>query len=303
VLLKEEKYKEAIQYYRFRVIRKNNKFGIFDDFELPIINKDSEILVSWEQGVGDEILNMALLNDIRNKVKSVTYITQDKLIDWFRLNLPDVTFIADKDSKEYIEENIQKKQLNIATLMSYIDDWDSFFKTSISWKASEAIKEKYIKKYKLNNEKILGISWKSANKKIGDEKSIPLSEIAPLLKNNKIISLQYGEVKQEIDQINSKEELNIFYDQELDYFNDINSLAALISICDEVITCSNVTAHIAGRLGVKTYLMIPRSFGNIWYWNSVSGYSRWYPSVKIFRQEVDGDWVHLIEKIKLESFN
>lgn len=303
VYLKEEKYKEAIHYYRYRVIRKNNKFGIFDDFELPIINKDSEILVSWEQGIGDEILNMALLNDIKNKVKSVTYITQDKLIDWFRLNLPDVSFIADKDSKEYIKENIQKTQLNIATLMSYIDDWDSFFKTPISWKASEAIIEKYIKKYKLNNEKILGISWKSANKKIGDEKSIPLSKMAPILTKNKIISLQYGDVKQEISQVNSQEKLNIIYDHELDYYDDINSLAALISICDEVITCSNVTAHIAGRLGVKTYLIVPKSFGNIWYWNSISSYSRWYPSVKIFRQENDGDWSHLIEKIKLESIN
>jgi tetratricopeptide (TPR) repeat protein len=303
VLLKEERYKEAIQYYRYRVIRKNNKFGSFDDFELPTINKDSEILVSWEQGIGDEILNMALLNDIKDKVKSVTYITQDKLIDWFKLNLPEVSFISYKDSKEYIKENIQKKQLNIATIMSYIDDWDSFFKTPVFWKASESIKEKYIKKYKLNNEKILGISWKSANKTIGDEKSIPLSKMAPIFTKNKIISLQYGDVKQEIDQVNSQNKLNIFYDQELDYYNDINSLAALISLCDEVITCSNVTAHIAGRLGVKTYLMVPKSFGNIWYWNSISNYSKWYPSVKIFRQEIDGDWSHLIEKIKLESIN
>jgi tetratricopeptide (TPR) repeat protein len=303
VLLKEEKYKEAFQYYRYRVIRKNNKFGFFDDFEIPKINKDSEILVSWEQGIGDEILNMALLNDIKNKVKSVAYITQDKLIDWFRLNLPDVSFIAEKDSKEYIKENTHKKQLNIATLMSYIDDWDSFFKTPISWKASEAIKEKYKTKYKTNNEKIVGISWRSANKKIGDEKSISLSDMLPILKNNKIISLQYGDVKQELEQINSQEKINIFYDQELDYYNDINSLAALISICDEVVTCSNVTAHIAGRLGVKTHLMIPKSNGTIWYWNSKSEYSKWYPSVKIYRQIIDRDWSHLIQKINLEGHN
>ena len=127
--------------------------------------------------------------------------------------------------------------------------------------------------------------------------------MAPILKKNKIISLQYGDVKQEIDQINSQEELNIFYDLELDYFNDINSLAALISICDEVVTCSNVTAHIAGRLGIKTHLMIPKTIGNIWYWNTQSNYSKWYPSVRIYRQQIDGDWSHLIEKIKLESLN
>ena len=127
--------------------------------------------------------------------------------------------------------------------------------------------------------------------------------MAPILTKNKIISLQYGDVKQEISQVNSQEKLNIIYDHELDYYDDINSLAALISICDEVITCSNVTAHIAGRLGVKTYLIVPKSFGHIWYWNSISSDSRWYPSVNIFRQENEGDWSHLVENIKLECIN
>jgi len=303
IYLKEEKYEEAMKYYRYRVMRKHNKFGKFNDFKLPQLNKDSEIIVSWEQGIGDEILNMGLINHMKKKVKSVTYITQDKLTDWISLNLKDVSVIPDKESEGYIKENIHKPKLNIATLMSYVDDWGSFFKTPTAWIASENLEEKFTKKYKLNNEKIIGISWKSANKTIGDEKSIPLSEMAPILKKNKIISLQYGDVKQEIDQINSLEELNIFYDLELDYFNDINSLAALISICDEVVTCSNVTAHIAGRLGIKTHLMIPKAIGSIWYWNTQSNYSKWYPSVRIYRQQIDGDWGHLIEKIKLESLN
>jgi len=298
--LKEEKYEEAMKYYRYRVIRKHDKFGKFNDFELPQLNKDSEILVSWEQGIGDEILNLSLINQIKNKVKSITYITQDKLYDWLKLNLEGISLIKESESREYIQKNSDKLQINISTLMAYIDDWSGFFKTKVTWKVSKDLHVKYKTKYKTNNEKIIGISWRSANKKIGDEKSVPLSDMLPMLKKNRVISLQYGEVKQEIEQINSQEKLNIFFDQELDYYNDINSLAALVSICDEVITCSNVTAHIAGRLGVKTYLMIPKSFGSIWYWNSVSNYSRWYPSVKIFRQEIDGDWVHLIEKIKLE---
>lgn len=68
--------------------------------------------------------------------------------------------------------------------------------------------------------KIIGISWISANKKIGDEKSIPLNEMSPILKKNKIISLQYGNVTKEIEKMNT-----------------IMILAALISICDAVVTC------------------------------------------------------------------
>ena len=301
--LKEEKYHEAMKFYRYRVIRNNNKLGIFNDFEIPIIKNNSELLISWEQGIGDEILFLSLINQIKKKVKSITYITQDKLYDWLKLNLQAISIIKDSESQEYIQKNSDKLQLNIATLMAHIDDWSSFFATQKTWKVSKDLQEKYKTKYKTNNEKIIGISWTSANKKIGDEKSISLSDMLPILKNNKIISLQYGDVKKELEQINSQEKINILYDQELDYYNDINSLAALISICDEVVTCSNVTAHIAGRLGVKTHLMIPKSIGTIWYWNSESEHSKWYPSVKIYRQKIDRDWSHLIQKINLEGHN
>ena len=98
--------------------------------------------------------------------------------------------------------------------------------------------------------------------------------------------------------INKENSLNIIYDNEIDYYEDLNSLAALISICDYVITCSNVSAHIAGRLGVKTFLIIPKFFGDIWYWNESNNQSKWYPSVKIFKQKKDRNWDEPIEEIR-----
>ena len=296
--LKEEKYKEAMQYYRYRVIRKNNKFGKFNDFELPKINKDSEILLSCEQGIGDEILYLSLLNYIKDKVRSITYITSGKLLDWLKINLDNINIITDKESNEYIQKNPQRTELNAASLLAYVDDWESFFNHPIKYSASESLRAGFEKKYKSNTEKIIGISWMSANKKIGDEKSIPLNQMSPILKKNKIISLQYGNVTKEIEKMNAIEDINILYDDELDYYNDINGLAALISICDVVVTCSNVTAHIAGRLGINTYLMVPKNFGNLWYWNETQEQSKWYPSITIIRQKEDMNWSETIETVR-----
>ena len=298
VHLRKGRYKEAAEYYQYRVIRQTKKFGKFNDFELPEIRKDSNLTISWEQGVGDEILYLSLLNYIKDKVKSITYITSGKLLDWLKINLDNINVITDKESNEYIQKNPQRTELNVASLLAYVDDWESFFNHSVKWNASESLRSGFEKKYKSNTEKIIGISWMSANKKIGDEKSIPLKEMKPILKTNKIISLQYGNVSKEIEKMNAIEGINILCDDQLDYYNDINGLAALISICDVVVTCSNVTAHIAGRLGIKTYLMVPKSFGDLWYWNEAQEQSIWYPSITILRQKEDMNWSETIETVR-----
>ena len=300
IFLKEEKYMQASLYYRYRVKRIHHRYGKFNDFELPKVNKESELIISWEQGIGDEILHLGLIKNIQRNVKSITYITQDKLYDWVSHNLNNIDVIKESEYKLHIIDNPNLIQLNIGSLFAYIHDWDHQFETPAVWTVDPNLRKKYLHKYKKDNQKILGLSWKSANKKIGDEKSIPLCQLTSIISNQKTISLQYGDVIDEINITNQRNDVNIIHDDELDYFNDIHSLAALISICDIVVTCSNVTAHIAGRLGIRTYLMTPKFFSNIWYWNQSGNQSKWYPSVTIIKQNEDMSWDDPIQEVKKE---
>ena len=299
IQLKQQRYQEAIPYYQNRTIRKNNRIGKFNDMSLPILDKNTDLIIAWEQGIGDQILLISLIEEIKDKVKSITYISQDKLYPLLKINYPNLTMIKESESDEFIGKKPNYKKINMGSMMGYIDDWKLFFKKSHTWTVDQKLKKYYKNKYKPKTELLMGISWMSANKKIGDEKTIPLYEFTELIADRHVVSLQYGNVQNEISEINSKQKCNIMHDQDLDYYDDLNGLAALVSICDVVITCSNVTAHIAGRLGVKTYLITPKNFGNIWYWNSDSeSFSKWYPSVQIFRQTTDGVWSEEIKKIK-----
>ena len=67
---------------------------------------------------------------------------------------------------------------------------------------------------------------------------------------------------------------------DIDNFNDISEISCLINACDFVITTSNVTAHIAGALNKKTYLIVPFIEGKIWYWGINEDKSLWYPSIQ-----------------------
>ena len=87
---------------------------------------------------------------------------------------------------------------------------------------------------------------------------------------------------------------------DIDYFNDIFSVASIINACDIIITCSNVNAHIAGALGKKTFLLLSLGKGRLLNWSSENKDSIWYPSVSIFQQEEFNDWKTPINKIKKE---
>jgi ADP-heptose:LPS heptosyltransferase len=189
-------------------------------------------------------------------------------------------------------------------------DLGKLFRTSI--KSFAINKDKYlcadlarvgILKQKIKTKKInCGISWKSSRDTIGPDKSIEIEEWLPILKLQAVnfINLQYGDTSRELNLLEDEHKIQMTDIAELDKFNDIEGLLALIDVCDIVITTSNVTAHIAGALGKKVFLMVPYSKGRIWYWHEGLKQSLWYPSIQIFTQTKAGDWSVPISEIKEE---
>ena len=115
------------------------------------------------------------------------------------------------------------------------------------------------------------------------------------------VNLQYGETAEELSQINSKYGLHVEQIDEVDLFNDLDSLAALISACDIVVSIDNATVHLAGALGVDTRVLLPLTADERWGLNSSKSY--WYDSVTLYRQEAFGDWVKPLERLTSDVKN
>jgi len=113
-----------------------------------------------------------------------------------------------------------------------------------------------------------------------------------------LYNLQYGEVEEDIASYNINNPKNkIINENAIDKFNDIYRLSQIIQDCAFVVTVSNVTAHIAGALGKKCYLLLPKHLGKMWYWQSQNMQSIWYPSVTVIPQENNETWKNSIEKL------
>ena len=85
--------------------------------------------------------------------------------------------------------------------------------------------------------------------------------------------------------------------ESIDNFNNLNGITSLIDICDFVITVSNTNAHISVALGKKTYLLLPKGKGKLWYWSSKKNRSVWYNSISIIEQKTVDVWDESINKL------
>ena len=83
--------------------------------------------------------------------------------------------------------------------------------------------------------------------------------------------------------------------REVDSFLDS---AALMSLMDVMISVDSAPVHLAGALGVRTWLLCRKQ--SEWRWMLDREDSPWYPSIRIFRQTVIGQWDDVIEKVTQE---
>ena len=96
------------------------------------------------------------------------------------------------------------------------------------------------------------------------------------------INLQYGDTKEEIRSFYKTSNINIHNIEEVDLFNDFESISSLLKNLDLLISVSNTTAHVAGALGVPTWLIKPKNHAVFHYWNQPGNTTPWYSSITLY---------------------
>ena len=56
-------------------------------------------------------------------------------------------------------------------------------------------------------------------------------------------------------------------------------------------------------MGVRTIGLLPRGKGRYWYWFANRDDCPWYPSARLFRQSILGDWRPVIARVQRELAN
>lgn len=79
---------------------------------------------------------------------------------------------------------------------------------------------------------------------------------------------------------------------------DLADCAATIEAMDLIITTDTVTAHIAGALGKDTWNLL--HWDAFWLYGHEGDSTPWYPSMKLYRQDIPGDWDTVFATVKAD---
>jgi hypothetical protein len=78
--------------------------------------------------------------------------------------------------------------------------------------------------------------------------------------------------------------------------HDFSDSAALMDQMDLVISVDTSMAHLAGALGKPVWLL--NRFDSCWRWLLDRTDSPWYPTLRLYRQEILGDWDGVVDKVR-----
>ncbi len=82
---------------------------------------------------------------------------------------------------------------------------------------------------------------------------------------------------------------------------DLDDLAALIAALDLVVAVGDVNLHLAAALGTPAWGLFPPR--ERWPWLIQHDRIAWYPEVRVFRPQDEGDWSDLFERLQPEFLN
>lgn len=259
-------------------------------------------LLLWgEQGIGDHILYATMLPDIIARAAGrITVAVEDRLVALFARSLADypVSVIARGAACD----------ADTHCPFGSMGQWvrrrpDDFSGSGVFLKPDPRRVAELRRRYAAfgrPGDRLIGLSWRSANWHIGHYKSLSLNTLRPILERPGTVwvNLQYGDASQEVAAFTRDTGIVIHSDPDIDSMHDLDGLAAQIAALDGVVSSSNSTVHIAGALGAPCHVLLAQGRGRLWYWPRQGERTPWYDSIRLARQAAPGDWSAALRQLQ-----
>lgn len=300
-LLHQGDYTSGWQEYEWR-FQKSDKI-IIPSSDAPLWNgeelKGKRILIQAEQGYGDTIQFMRYVQVIAELGAYVILECQDTNIQPVAGMLSGAAeTIAWNDQHPQLDYRIPLMSLPLK-LKSTVDNIPLADGYLVPPENRVAYWRSIVDSYSAPEMLRVGFVWDGRKTFRNDKRSIPLEQLALLfdLAGITFISLQKGEQAQQLSLFQANRNI-VDISEQLATFADT---AALIAGLDLVICVDTSVAHLAGAVGRPTWVML--KVGPDWRWLEQRADSPWYSSVRLYRQQQNGQWDSVVASLRTDLRN
>lgn len=261
--------------------------------------KNLKIIVMREQGYGDDFMASRYLKSLIEKNYKISFAAHDNTIKFFK-SCPELDQIKISNDFKDVDQHSYDYRVFLMSLHYYF--WDKIKIPKplvVDYNRLEKFNKKFITnidQFLNNNRSKVAVAW-SGNPlhKRHMNRSMPLETFSKIFLNKdhdffvlqKNISTEEKKLLEKFSNVTILDNL----------ISDFSESALVISRMDKVISVDTSLIHLAGTLGKKSLLFLPKVPD--WRWGLSGEKSQWYNSIKIVRQTDAYQWKNLIKKSDL----
>ena len=266
------------------------------------------LLVTREQGFGDELLFASLLPDVLREARHVVIECDRRLEALFRRSFPGATVFAVDGREAGANRSIERYRDQAPRFDCWIPSGslprlrrrraEDFPRHQGFFRADpERVAHWRARLDALGSGLKIGISWRGGTALTrASVRSLTLEALASVLEIPSVhfVSVQYGKCGDEIESFAQAHGVQIHHWNEA--IDDYDETAALISALDLVISVCTAVVNLGGALNAPVWVMAPHvpdpRYGR------EGATMIWYPSVRVFRQPCLGAWAGVIDAVR-----
>ncbi len=256
------------------------------------------ILVWSEQGLGDTLQFVPLIDRLCAQGAEVALEVPDPLVRLLAANLPMVRVIPRADRPHTVKCELrfdyaipllslpQRLDLTADTLPLARGYLKPLPEDTATWTARLPQEDRLR----------VGLVWAGRPQHTKDaQRSLPFAMLQSLAAETAVdwYALQLGARRSELERLPGRQISDL-----APYLDDFGQTAAALARLDLVVTVDTSVAHLAGAMGVPAWVLLPEPCD--WRWGQNGTSCAWYPFVRLFRQTRPGHWETVIAQVKMQ---
>jgi tetratricopeptide (TPR) repeat protein len=254
---------------------------------------DAVVVVTGEQGLGDEIMAASVIPDASARCKHFVFDCDHRLAALFQRSFPRITVSPTRREdavRSPIAPTHHKTLFGLGELFRK-NDGDFHRKPFL------VPNQSYVEMFRefFGGQKVIGLAWSGGLPRTGEvHRAAGLGSFLPILKRGgaEFVSLQYKDDSAEVREMEHRHGIKVRRLPWVTQGPDMDLLAGLLGACSEVVGVHTSALHLSSALGVPTTILTHRGSG----WRYHPKELLWYPpTTKLHRKSPGQSWREAIE--------